>query len=430
MSAIYDELLDYTRKLKVIDTHEHLPTFEHLRNPDMDLLSEYLRQYFNRDIHSAGMSASDIQIVRDPSKPLLQRWQLVQPYWNLAKNTGYGRALKHTLNILYGIQELNDRTIEEANAKFRTLYTSGNHLRHVLKDVCNIERIVLHQATCHVDREFYVPVFHVNEWVRPNTIEEMVAATEKQGLRLHRLEDFVEAFRLTLTKAKDSGACAIKCTLAYLRTLYFERPTYAQAEEAFTNMMRYQGMKTFAGRPVPDGVFVDYMMHTACRLAGELQLPIQIHTGLLETFGGMLENSNPLLLNNLFYEYPETKFDIFHIGYPWHLQIGALAKMFQNVYIDMCWAHIISPNASITALHEYLDAVPSNKIMAFGGDHSFVDAVAGHLQMAKENICIVLEHKISRGIFDLDEAKILINQMFYHNPKNLFGLDKHISSTS
>ena len=40
--------------------------------------------------------------------------------------------------------------------------------------------------------------------------------------------------------------------------------------------------------------------------------------------------------------------------------------MFPNVFIDMCWAHIISPAAVTAALADFLDGVPFNKIMGFG----------------------------------------------------------------
>lgn len=44
--------------------------------------------------------------------------------------------------------------------------------------------------------------------------------------------------------------------------------------------------------------------------------------------------------------------DIFHIGYPYQNVVGALAKMFPNVWIDMCRAHAISPEASVRAIFE------------------------------------------------------------------------------
>jgi predicted TIM-barrel fold metal-dependent hydrolase len=117
--------------------------------------------------------------------------------------------------------------------------------------------------------------------------------------------------------------------------------------------------------------------------------PVQFHTGIQKGNGNILSNSDPLLLSNLFLEYPNVKFDIFHIGNPFEHGLSALAKNFQKVYVDMCWTHIISPTASINALDEYIDAVPLNKISAFGGDYCFIDPVYGHQYMARKNVSTV-----------------------------------------
>ena len=96
--------------------------------------------------------------------------------------------------------------------------------------------------------------------------------------------------------------------------------------------------------------------------------------------------------------------------------------MFPNVYLDMCWAHVISPAAARSALADWLDAVPFNKIMGFGGDYAFVDGVYGHLIMAKENISRVLAEKVELGVFDLERAVQIAEHLLYINPKELFGL--------
>jgi predicted TIM-barrel fold metal-dependent hydrolase len=166
----------------------------------------------------------------------------------------------------------------------------------------------------------------------------------------------------------------------------------------------------------------DYMMHHVLRRLNEKGMVIQIHTGLLEGIGNYIENSNPSLLSNLFLEYENVKFDIFHIGYPFEKTLTALAKMFPNVFIDMCWAHVISPPACIRILKEWLETVTLNKICAFGGDYRIVDAIYGHLQIARRNVCRALADKISEGLFDLEEGKRVLSQLFYGNPKKLFGL--------
>ena len=133
----------------------------------------------------------------------------------------------------------------------------------------------------------------------------------------------------------------------------------------------------------------------------------------------MLANGRPRLLNNLFLAYPNVKFDLFHISYPYSGEAAALAKMFPNVFIDMCWAHIISPAAVTAALADFLDGVPFNKIMGFGGDYGFVDGVYGHLVLARENISRVLAEKVKLGVFGVEQAVKIGEHLLYHNPKGL-----------
>ena len=167
-------------------------------------------------------------------------------------------------------------------------------------------------------------------------------------------------------------------------------------------------------------------MHYILNIANKKSLIIQIHTGLQEGNGNIITNSNPTLLTNLFLEYPDVSFDLFHIGYPYQNEITVLAKNFPNVYIDMCWAHIISPNASINALLEWIDTVPLNKISAFGGDYAFIDGVYGHQYLARENIAKALSKKVSEKLFDIDKAKEIGKMFFYDNPIKLFRLNGKI----
>src|SRR5262249_56384913 len=115
----------------------------------------------------------------------------------------------------------------------------------------------------------------------------------------------------------------------------------------------------------------DHMFHHVVRLAEAAGVPFQIHTGIHAGNGNFVANSNPALLNNLFFLYPKVKFDIFHISYPYQGELSVLAKQFPNVYADFCWAHIISPTVARHALHEFLEMIPANKISGFGGDSGF-----------------------------------------------------------
>ena len=78
-------------------------------------------------------------------------------------------------------------------------------------------------------------------------------------------------------------------------------------------------------------VLEDYMMHHVLALADRKGLTVQVHTGLQEGNGNYLPNSNPELLVNLFLEYSNVTFDIFHMSYPYQNVLAALAKNFRNV---------------------------------------------------------------------------------------------------
>ena len=135
----------------------------------------------------------------------------------------------------------------------------------------------------------------------------------------------------------------------------------------------------------------------------------------------MLRNSDPELLCPLFMQYPNLNFIIYHIGYPYYQALGAYAKMFKNVYLDMCWSHVISQRAAFCALVEWLDAVPVNKIFGFGGDYLFLDGIFGHQGMARENIAKALAEKVMSG-WTIQEAMNAAKRLLVTNPQDIYKI--------
>jgi len=72
----------------------------------------------------------------------------------------------------------------------------------------------------------------------------------------------------------------------------------------------------------------------------------------------------------LFQKYLETKFDLYHMGMPWVRDTAFIAKNYHNVYLNLCWSHIVSSHMTVSGLLEYFDIVSVNKIIAFGGDYT------------------------------------------------------------
>jgi hypothetical protein len=86
----------------------------------------------------------------------------------------------------------------------------------------------------------------------------------------------------------------------------------------------------------------------------------------------------------------------------------------------MSWMHIISPQKARTALSEWLDEVPVNKILGFGGDYLAVEGSYGHSVIARDNISKVLSEKVDEGDYSIDEAKRYASMMLRDNPMKLF----------
>ncbi len=93
-----------------------------------------------------------------------------------------------------------------------------------------------------------------------------------------------------------------------------------------------------------------------------------------------------------------------------------MGKNFANVYLDLCWLHIISPKVARDCLSEWIETVPSNKIMAFGGDLSYVEGAWTHAEMARENVARVLAEKVDSGYMTEDDAAALAEKLFEPTP--------------
>lgn len=422
----YSELHEYISNLEIIDTHEHLPSYEKYRDDEKDFLREYLTHYLSSDLLSAGLDSSDYNTVMDSSVPIDKRWSLIEPHWENCKFTGFGRAARIALNDLHGFSDLNTNTIENIQKKYAETFRPG-YIKHILKDKCNIAVSILDNwDNANVDSELYVLAPNINELIMPRErifFGEIISST---GVIVESYKSWEYMVQKYINMKCKEGMTVFKCSLAYARTLKFDSADKLKSENEFNEYILPYIVDSECNRcgySIELTLnFQNYMMHLILGILENEQVTIQFHTGIQEGNGNHLINTDPLLLTNLFIKFHRLRFDLFHISYPYHLKAGVLAKNFPNVFLDMCWAHIVSPNASISALNEWLDLVPINKISAFGGDYLFVDGVYGHLVIARDNVSRVLSGKINDGIMTVADAKTTALKIFRENPIEIFRL--------
>jgi hypothetical protein len=420
----YEHILECVTGLPIIDTHEHLPGSERKRDPSGDFFTEYLSHYFNRDLISAGMPKEDMTKVLDASLPVMERWRLCEPYWALCRHTGYGRALDKAVQAVYGLPRIDGSSVEALDEAFRRGLTSGSHYELVLKQKSRI-LISLLDSDLDCDRRYFRSMLRLDEFILPKLFSDIEKVQRTLGAPVHSFTDWLDGCEALIDRACEAGAVGFKTAMAYERSLLVEDGSYQEAERCFREFWRNSHLPDWAVRPVqPSKAYQDYMLHHILRRVAKRDMTVQVHTGMQEGNGNLLQNANPSQLCGLLLRYPDVRFVLMHIGYPYQLELSAIGKMFPNAFLDMCWAHIISPNASRLALREWLDAVPANKICAFGGDYLFVDGVCGHQALAREDVSAALASKVCEDLMDVDEAFEIARRLFVQNPYDIFRLKR------
>jgi predicted TIM-barrel fold metal-dependent hydrolase len=436
----FPEIENYVNSLKVLDTHEHLMEESERLKLGSDPLVVLLPHYLSSDLVSSGMELCDLNVLRSGDTPLEERWKSFMDYWVEVENTGYAQAIKIAARDLYGVEEFGDDSWRELGRAMKKLHKEGLY-EHVLKERSGIELSINDVSSVEMDERFNVPVMNFDNYVLPTSRRDLRELSQVSGRPIHAIEDLLDS----LKQHYDSVAkriVGVKIGLAYERKLSFDKTERGEAEKVFNRIYRTRTFESidvmpYGSRPlsrnVPTGIDLadakplqDYMVHLIIQLAGRYGHPVQIHTGLHEGNENIISNSNPDLLVNLFMEYPEVKFDVFHAGYPYFRELATIAKNFPNVYPDLCWIHIVSPKAARIILSEWLDMVPSNKILAFGGDYRFVEGVYGHIKMARRNVAKVLNEKVEEDEIGLKQAFSLSKKVLRENAIKLFNLKERL----
>lgn len=407
-------------EIQIIDTHEHLAREDERLKSSANVDFTYLfRHYAKEDLISASNNdyKGIVELVYNTSLPLTDRWQLFHPLYEAMRSTGYGRVPLIAARDLYGVSDINETTIEELSSKMRDASKAGLY-RSILKEKAKIELSIQDMGHRKFDQNYFRHVERFDNFISISSGSEIIDLGAQYDIQVKTIDDFKNALRKAFTSAVEIGAVGVKSGLAYNRILKYDNVSEKKAIEIFNSLLNKSSVSAENIKALQD-----YIMHRVLDLVDEFDLPIQIHTGLHAGNGNTITNSKPTHLVNLFFEYPNVNFILFHASYPYGAELGTLAKNFPNVFIDMCWSYVISPSYSKRYLHEWIETVPANKIMGFGGDYDFVEAVYAHSVMARQIIADVLIEKVRDRYLSDDEAIVIARMFLRDNAMSVFKLD-------
>jgi len=439
---LYHRLKGEIDTVQVVDTHEHhfLPEEDYL-GLEADF-AQVLYQYNLDDLQSSGMAIPNLQefidtagyILRVNGKPLSheEKWDYIKPHWENVRYTGYGRAVRYSLKKLLGIDDLNDRTFAEVSEKLVALMKPGIY-RKILKEICDfkyvlndVDMMVAPGAFERLDNS----IFHFAARFRFLTHSYMTGGFELLEKKFNRtirsIDHIIDVIDTQFEQWKAEKRVALKTSDAYIRTIYFEDSTRADAERVMNRIHTLIKHPNF-----PDTIsfaearpYENFIFHRILERAEEYGIPVIIHTGIQAYIQNEIANSRAALLTNLFRKYTKLHFHLLHSSYPWMGEAACIAKQFPNVSLDLTWVQVIVPEGAREGLSHMLDMVPVNKIHGFGGDYLVPVNVWGALEVARENIAHVLAGKVETGFMTETQALDIAQKLLNRNAQEIFNFEQ------
>jgi uncharacterized protein len=418
-----DPLYQKVLATPLIDTHEHLldeservAAGKSIRDKSNDW-TFLLGHYFDSDLVVAGMSQADHDRLYSTALDPLDKWKLIEPIWPRVKHTGYGLNVRHTLRDVYGVDDLTRETIGKLEEAYHAAIKPGFY-RHLLRDIGNIESC---QVNRHPFMESEQPDLLMSDLHIGGLVEDDwdPRYARQAGIEVNTLADWHLVIDYWI-KTYGKKAVAVKSAMAYQRDLDCVRTPPEEVEKTFLKKLNKDPLTTGEKKALEDHLF----WYTVDR-ATEMGLPVKLHTGYYVGHGQMplrRVRGNPAAICELCRESPETRFVLFHIGYPYYEEMLSIAKHYPNAYMDMCWSWIINPLAAKDFLKKYLVTAPANKIFTFGGDYIPVELVPGHAAIARRGITRALSELVDEGWLTLKEAMSLTDVVMHQNARTLYKL--------
>jgi len=424
--STHPEIAALVNETPFIDTHEHLIEEKQrvAGEPDGRLLpcndfAYLLLHYTGSDLIAAGMPGPDRQRFFGREADPEEKWRLVAPYWERVKHAGYGQAARRSIRALYGVEDLNASTYTDVNERYRDLIRPG-YYRTVLNDFAGVESCQVNSLQrVFMETEYPTLLYQDLSFVAMSTGLDLSGLSQASGLPANTLAEWHAIIDWHFA-TYGPRAIAVKNQSAYSRRLDYAD---VSAEEAAPLFARHAAAGDLS--PAELKALQDHLFRYCVRRAVDYNLPVKLHTGY---YAGA--NSMPLArlrknagdLCPLLKDYPEATFVLMHIGYPYQDEFIALGKQYANARIDLCWAWIINPAASVRFLKEFLMAAPSNHLYTFGGDFYPVENIVGHAEIARQGIAQALSELVEEQWLSLGEALALAPRLMHANARADFRL--------
>jgi uncharacterized protein len=406
----------------VIDAHDHIWPMNRFESP-MTVSSLFKHSYLAWSMRLSDGSPNGMAIRPAPAFED-NSWEALQAIIKKVNLSSFYWTLLRGLAELYELpgNELTKDSWEKLSLKLEENYRNPAWMSQVL-DRANIKAVI------------YDLHFEPGNWETPEPrlfpslkISSSLAAFHPEALdfegynlirdwasyfdiwvdSLKDLEDLIEK---VLDKNIQAGAHSLKSPIAYERSLAIGPGSREKASQIFGTPEDRISLEDRLA-------FGDYIIRYYLEQARERNLVFQVHTGMAR-----LNDSNPMLLTTVLGQYPDVIFDLFHGGYPWMHEIGGLAKNYPNVRLNLAWLPQISIDAAVSTLKEWLQVIPQNDRIVWGGDCWTMEEMFGALLAGKHVIARALADFADEGYIGIDDAILTARNILFQNGIDIYHLE-------
>ena len=407
----------------IVDVHEHhIPSV--FLSDQVNLLTLFQQSYAGWTIERPYPLPSEKreEAPMEPGLPTVD-WKALSPYLEDRGSNHFVRNLVSGIVSIHGEADWKNITShnwETINARILQSRTRPNFQTETLKGE-GVQRIITDDYTHPLLNaqealgSHYQSVMRINAFAlgwhpdaRDHNGNSAANLLKQEGLAPDTFDAYLEALSILARRMEPRGQVAFKNALAYDRTLAFGPPNAKLARRAWGNPHPTEEERL---------AFGDYVVDHFCKLAAELDIPVQTHLGT-----AIVRGSHPMHIAGLIERHPRTRFLLMHLAYPWSRDLLGMAFVYRNIWIDLTWSWLLSPSHFKMALHEAIEILPDEGRMMLGGDNWHVEESCGTLQTFRRLLIETLEEKIASGYFSERDATRLGHRILHSNAQQFFKL--------
>lgn len=402
--SLYEQFCE----MPTVDAHEHLHAEEKRLGRKVDIFLLF-HQYLFTQLISAGMDPKRASALESEGVSEDEKWNAIAPYLDRVRDCGCARPPYEALRRFFDAEDLTADNYALLSEKMRAHNRRGLFDR-CLREACHIV-LVLNQNRTMWQNDLFKPILPEDFFIGARSREAIEAVAQEMGASVPELlTDYVALMEGLLARRVREGMIGVKGT-AY--------PYEAgDADAASLAYLRILGGEARGG----DGVLVtNYLRDVLYDLCGKYDIVVVKHSGVWS--GGWADPTNirPTHIMAVASRHRHTRFDLFHAGTPWPADAGFIARGFPNVWLNLCWSHLLSPVQAAQALDLWLDMAPINRVIAFGGDYWWaVENVYGALMQTREIVARVLARRIREEGMSESRALRIAQCWFHDNPREVY----------